>query len=97
MNIPTDLKYTKNDEWVRVVNNVGTVGITDFAQEQLSDIVYVEIVIAEGDAVAQGDSCATLESRSSAPASRALPRARLRREHHRAAPCGRPMQTRRWR
>ena len=62
MNIPTDLKYTKNDEWVRVVNNVGTVGITDYAQEQLSDIVYVEIVISEGDEVAKGDSCATLES-----------------------------------
>ena len=62
MNIPTDLKYTKNDEWVRVVNNVGTVGITDYAQEQLSDIVYVEIVISEGDDVAKGDSCATLES-----------------------------------
>ena len=62
MNIPTDLKFTKNDEWVRVVNNVGTVGITDFAQEQLSDIVYVEIVVSEGDEVAQGDSCATLES-----------------------------------
>lgn len=62
MNIPTDLKFTKNDEWVRVVNNVGTVGITDYAQEQLSDIVYVEIVVSDGDEVAQGDSCATLES-----------------------------------
>jgi glycine cleavage system H protein len=62
MNIPTDLKFTKNDEWVRVVNNVGTVGITDYAQEQLSDIVYVEIVVSEGDEVSQGDSCATLES-----------------------------------
>lgn len=62
MNIPTDLKFTKNDEWVRVVDNVGTVGITDFAQEQLSDIVYVEIVVAEGDEVSQGNSCATLES-----------------------------------
>ena len=62
MNVPTDLKFTKNDEWVRVVNNVGTVGITDYAQEQLSDIVYVEIVVSEGDEVAQGDSCATLES-----------------------------------
>jgi len=62
MNIPTDLKFTKNDEWVRVVGNIGTVGITDYAQEQLSDIVYVEIVVSEGDDVSQGDSCATLES-----------------------------------
>jgi glycine cleavage system H protein len=62
MNIPTDLKFTKNDEWVRVIDKIGTVGISDFAQEQLSDIVYVEIVVSEGDRVAQGDSCATLES-----------------------------------
>jgi len=62
MKIPADLKYTKNDEWIRVEGNVGTVGITDFAQEQLSDIVYVEIVVEEGDNVSQGDSCATLES-----------------------------------
>lgn len=62
MNIPTDLKYTKNDEWVRVEGNIGTVGITDFAQDQLSDIVYVEIVVAEGDEVSQGDTCATVES-----------------------------------
>ena len=62
MNIPTDLKYTKNDEWVRVEGNIGTVGITDYAQEQLSDIVFVEIVVSEGDSVKQGDTCATLES-----------------------------------
>ena len=62
MNIPNDLKYTKNDEWVRVVDNIGTVGITDYAQEQLSDIVYVEIVVSEGDEVALGDACATIES-----------------------------------
>lgn len=62
MNIPTHLKYTPNDEWIKVEGNVGTVGISDFAQNQLSDIVYVEIVAAEGDLLNKGDTCATLES-----------------------------------
>ncbi len=62
MNIPKDLKYTKNDEWLRVEGNIGTVGITDYAQSQLSDIVFVEIVVSEGDTVKQGDTCATVES-----------------------------------
>ncbi len=62
MKIPEDLKYTENDEWIRVEGNVATLGITDFAQDQLSDIVYVEIVVSEGDEVGKGDSCATIES-----------------------------------
>lgn len=62
MNIPTELKYTENDEWIRVEGNTGIVGITDHAQEQLSDIVYVEILVEEGDVVSKGDSCATIES-----------------------------------
>ena len=62
MNVPSDLKYTENDEWIRVEGNVGAVGITDFAQDQLSDIVYVEIVVSEGDEISKGESCATLES-----------------------------------
>jgi glycine cleavage system H protein len=62
MNIPTDLKYTDNDEWIRLDGKIGAVGITDFAQNQLSDIVFVEIITAEGDTLNKGDSCATLES-----------------------------------
>ena len=62
MNIPTTLKYTANDEWIKVEGKVGTVGISDFAQNQLSDIVYVEIVAAEGETIKKGDTCATLES-----------------------------------
>ncbi len=62
MNIPLDLKYTPNDEWIRVEDNIGTVGITDYAQQQLSDIVFVEIVVSVGDQVKQGDTCATVES-----------------------------------
>jgi glycine cleavage system H protein len=62
MNVPNDLKYTKNDEWIRVEGSTGAVGITDHAQEQLSDIVFVEIVVAVGDEIKQGDTCATVES-----------------------------------
>lgn len=62
MNVPSGLKYTKNDEWVKIEGKIGTVGITDHAQEQLSDIVFVEIVVSEGDTVSQGDTCATVES-----------------------------------
>ena len=43
MNIPTNLKYTKDHEWVLVDGDVATVGITDFAQKELGDIVYVEV------------------------------------------------------
>lgn len=62
MNIPGSLKFTKNDEWIKIEGNTGTVGISDHAQEQLSDIVFVEIVVSVGDAVKAGDTCATLES-----------------------------------
>ena len=43
MNIPSDLKYTKDHEWVLIDGDVATVGITDFAQKELGDIVYVEV------------------------------------------------------
>lgn len=43
MKIPVDLKYTKDHEWVRIEGNVATVGVTDFAQSELGDIVFVEI------------------------------------------------------
>ena len=43
MNIPSELKYTKDHEWVRIEGDVATVGITDFAQGELGDIVYVEV------------------------------------------------------
>lgn len=62
MNVPFELKYTNNDEWIKVEGNVGVVGITDHAQEQLSDIVFVEIVVGVGDEVQAGDACATIES-----------------------------------
>lgn len=62
MNIPSDLKYTANDEWIRIEGNIGTVGITDYAQDQLSDIVFVEVIVSVGESVKKGDSCATIES-----------------------------------
>ncbi len=43
MNVPSDLKYTKDHEWVSIDGDIATVGITDFAQDQLGDIVYVEV------------------------------------------------------
>ncbi len=62
MNIPTDLKYTQNDEWIKMEGKTGTVGITDHAQNQLSDIVFVEVVVSVGDEVKKGDTFATVES-----------------------------------
>ncbi len=62
MNIPADLKYTENDEWVRQEGDEVVMGITDYAQDQLSDIVFVEIVAFEGDSLDKGETCAVVES-----------------------------------
>jgi len=62
MNVPEELKYTDNDEWIRVEGNTGIVGITDYAQDQLSDVVFVELLVDEGETVDQGDTIATIES-----------------------------------
>ena len=59
---PSDLKYTKNDEWTRLEGNTATIGVTDYAQEQLSDVVFVEIVVSEGDEIQKGDTIASVES-----------------------------------
>ncbi len=60
--IPADLKYTDNDEWVRVDGDTAITGITDYAQDQLSDIVFVEYLLDEGDQGGKGDTSATVES-----------------------------------
>ena len=62
MNIPSNLKYSKTDEWVKVDGSIATIGISDFAQDQLSDIVYVEIPVAVGEKVKKDTNCATVES-----------------------------------
>jgi glycine cleavage system H protein len=61
LNVPTDLKYTKSHEWVRLEGDTATVGITDYAQSELGDIVYVDLP-SPGRAVAPGDSFGTIES-----------------------------------
>ncbi len=62
MKAPVELKYSKNDEWIRVEGDVAVMGITDYAQDQLSDVVFVEIVAFEGDELGQGETCAVVES-----------------------------------
>jgi glycine cleavage system H protein len=61
MNFPDNLKYTKDHEWVRVDGNVAVCGITDFAQSELGDIVYVEIE-TEGESLAQEAVFGTVEA-----------------------------------
>jgi glycine cleavage system H protein len=60
MNIPENLKYTKDHEWVKVVGNVGTIGVTEFAQGELGDVIYVDVTAT--DTVSKGDSCGTIEA-----------------------------------
>ena len=60
-NIPSDLKFAKSHEWVRVSGDTATVGITDHAQAELTDIVFVELP-AVGRQVKAGEACAVVES-----------------------------------
>jgi glycine cleavage system H protein len=59
--IPADLKFAKSHEWVRVAGGVATVGITDHAQHELTDVVFVELP-AVGRKVKAGEACAVVES-----------------------------------
>ena len=61
MNIPSELKYTKDHEWIKVEGNIGTIGITDYAQGELGDVVYVDINpdITE---ITAGESFGTIEA-----------------------------------
>lgn len=61
MNAPADLRYTKTHEWVRAEGDVATIGITDHAQSELGDIVFVDLPEV-GRALGQGDSFGTVES-----------------------------------
>jgi len=61
MNIPANLKYTKSDEWVRVEGTAATAGLTDYAQNALSDIVYVELPPV-GEAIGKGEKFGSVES-----------------------------------
>ena len=61
MNVPTDLLYTSDHEWVNVVGNVATIGITDFAQSELGDIVFVEFPELNST-VEKGQSAGSIEA-----------------------------------
>jgi glycine cleavage system H protein len=61
MTYPTNLKYTKDHEWIELAGDRGKVGITDYAQQQLGDVVYVELPEA-GTKLKQGQSFGTIES-----------------------------------
>ena len=62
LNAPDHLKYNKLDEWVKVEADVATMGITDYAQNQLSDIVFAEIKVSVGDILERGKLFAVVES-----------------------------------
>ena len=61
MNVPSELKYTKDHEWVRIEGDIATVGVTDFAQGELGDVVFVEIE-TEGETLSHGDTFGTIEA-----------------------------------
>ena len=62
MLVPQELKYQKTDEWVKVENGIAIIGITDYAQDSLSDVVFVEFAIDPDDEVKVGESLVTIES-----------------------------------
>ena len=62
MEYPKDLHYLKTDEWVKIEDGVATIGISDYAQDALSDVVYVEFEPDAGDKVEAGATLATIES-----------------------------------
>lgn len=62
MKIQANLKYASSDEWLLIEGNVATLGVSDYAQEQLSDIVFVEISAAVGEAIKKNSTIGTIES-----------------------------------
>jgi len=61
MNIPNNLKYTKEHEWVLIEGNIGTIGVTDYAQGELGDVVYIDIDPAISE-IKKGESIGTIEA-----------------------------------
>ena len=61
MNIPSELKYTKDHEWIKIEDNIATIGITDFAQGELGDIVYVDVDTLD-DVVEEGEVFGSVEA-----------------------------------
>lgn len=61
MNFPVDLKYTKDHEWISIQGKIGTIGVTEYAQGELGDVVFIDINTAKSD-VKAGDSIGTIEA-----------------------------------
>ena len=61
MNVPNNLKYTKSHEWIRVEGNIAFIGVTEFAQGELGDVVFVEIETV-GETLAKGEAYGTIEA-----------------------------------
>jgi glycine cleavage system H protein len=61
MNVPSNLKYTKDHEWIRVEGNTAIIGVTDFAQGELGDVVFVEIETV-GETLNKGEAFGTIEA-----------------------------------
>lgn len=61
MNVPTDLLYTKTHEWIRFLGDTARIGVTDYAQKELGDVVFIDLP-NEGDAILQGKPFADVES-----------------------------------
>lgn len=61
MNTPENLKYTKDHEWVRVEDTTGYIGITDYAQGELGDIIYLDVTTV-GETIGQGEAFGTIEA-----------------------------------
>lgn len=59
---PDDLKYSKTDEWVKVTGNVATIGVSDYAQSQLSDVVFLEFKVEPDDVLEKDSGIVTIES-----------------------------------
>ena len=62
MNFPEGLKYVKSHEWAKVEDGTVTIGITDFAQSELGDVVFVDITVSPGDTLGAGDVFGTIEA-----------------------------------
>lgn len=62
MNIPENLKYTKEHEWVKIQDGEAIIGVTDYAQHELGDIIYLDVTLSIGNDVKQGDSLGSIEA-----------------------------------
>jgi glycine cleavage system H protein len=62
MNIPAELVYAETDEWLKVDGSDATIGVSDYAQDQLSDVVFIDYVVSVGDTVEKGQHIVTVES-----------------------------------